>query len=108
MTAGEKDRLETILYLQEMTDLVLLDDKAKAESSFANRVTLEMSVLRISELLIHFSDEFKSKFPEINWLRIKKIRKEVGKLEREIPFSEIWQFFKFDVPVIISVINPKN
>ena len=108
MNAGEKDRLETIIYLQEMTDQVLLDNEAETESSFASRATLEMSVLRISELLIHFSAEFKSKFPQINWLKINKMRKEIEKFEKEIPFSEIWKFFKVDVPLIISIINTKD
>lgn len=108
MNAGEKDKLETIIYLQEMTGQVLLDNEAETESSFASRVTLEMSVLRISELLIHFSPEFKSNFPQINWLKINEMRKEVEKLEKEIPFSEIWKFFKINVPFIISIINPKD
>ena len=108
MNAGEKVRLETIIYLQDMTGQVLLDSETETERSFAGRVTLEMSVLRISELLIHFSAEFKSKFPQINWLKIKEMRIEVEKLEKEIPFSEIWEFFKIEVPSIISIINPKN
>jgi hypothetical protein len=36
------------------------------------------------------------------------MRKEIEKFEKEIPFSEIWKFFKVDVPLIIWIINSKD
>lgn len=63
-----------------------------------------MNFVVIGEMVDKISDEFKSKHPEIEWLKIKGFRNIVAHDYFGIDAEEVWQIIKNKIPALKSAL----
>ncbi len=75
------------------------------DKDYRNFDATMMNFVVIGEMIDKISDEFKKKYPEIEWIKIKGFRNIVAHDYFGIDAEEVWQIIKTKIPTLKSDIK---
>ena len=90
MTAGESDRLATIIDLYAQMLEALSPKNGINKGTFAHNSVLEFGVFHISEIIHNYSRDFKAKHRQINWQEFREIRNNLAHTYSPNGYTNAW------------------
>ncbi|MDR3120863.1 MAG: DUF86 domain-containing protein [Clostridiales bacterium] len=105
---NERDKAHIERIADEVNFICGVTSKAAKEQFLHDDIlqhALCMSLVTIGECANHLSEDFKTKYPQLNWVQIIAVRNIAAHGYWQLDMTQIWQAVEEDIPLLKAFVD---